>query len=374
MNNVVLIGGNSHPDLAEKIASHLGKRLSQRKLDQFSNTEVRAEIGENIRNKDIVIIQTGGSSNGKSVNDYLMETLVLIDACQRSNCRSIVLVMACFPYARQDKKDVSRTPISARLVAKMIEGAANRTPLRVVTLDLHASQIQGFFDCPQDNLWCAKYLAHEFQKRYLQEEGSRDKFVLVSPDAGGIKRLNHLAERLKLPTVIMHKERSYVEKNTVLKTLLIGGQDAVRGKICVIVDDMCDTGGTICKATQTLMENGSREVWVMVTHGILSGPAVTRLWEEKGLTKVIVTNSLNLTDQLSKLEYLKPYRVWRTASGGLMDSGNELELVEIDVSALLAETLRRIYTGGSISELFTGPGEALPEPPVKRQKLVMRGQ
>jgi len=327
MSHIKIISGSSHPDLALAIAGHLGMTPIDCTLDKFSNSEIRVQIDQNIRRNDVVIIQTGAFSpeTGYSVNDFFVELALIIDACRRSSVRRITLVSPLFFYARQDKKDKPRCPISGRAIASIIE---NMGVNRVVTLDLHASQIAGFFNIPVDNLYIVGVMARYLETHYSQQE--LDNFVLVSPDAGGVKRLYGLAEKTKLPTVIMHKERSYDEKNLVKKTILIGSQDCVKNKSCIIVDDMCDTAGTICQASQTLLMHGAKDIRVLVTHGILSGPALERLAAQEEIVEVLVTNSV---PQELNQKRLSKIRV-------------------IDISELLAETIRRLFTGESISALF----------------------
>jgi len=344
LSNLRLLTGNAHPELAHRISEELGIPLTSAKIDQFSNTEIRVLVDDepesNLRNRDIIILQSGGSRGNSSVNDFLMETYLMIDAAQRSSCRSVTVVMPCFPYARQDKKDKPRCPISARVVANQLEkiGAT-----RLMTVDLHSAQITGFFNIPVDNLYAVKILAEFIKSNYFTTNDIND-FVLVSPDAGGIKRMYHLAELLGTKTVIMHKQRSYEDKNLVQKTILIGDHDCVRNKFCLIVDDMCDTGGTICKAAETLIEHGAREVKVVITHGVLSGPAIERLYYQSSLTEVITTNTLPLDDQINKLRNVQSKHPFL---------GERLKISQVDIAPLLASAIRELFTpGGSISDLF----------------------
>jgi len=376
LKDLRLLAGNSHPDLFERVAKYLKVKLTASQIDRFSNSEIRVRITENIRRKTVIIFQTGANTpeTGYSVNDYLMETLLMVNACRLSSVDQILLVMPCYPYARQDKKDISRTPISGKLVADMLQSAGVN---RLVTMDLHASQIAGFFSIPVDNLYSINLLANYLCARFKLNERAandnddsedssedssensanaanagpneragpndvsseterelepldRNNLILVSPDNGGIKRMEALAQRTGLPTVTMHKVRDYINKNSVTRTALVGDASDVSGKSCLIIDDMCDTAGTMVQAGQTLMEFGARDIRIMVVHGILSGPALARINERDYIKEVIVTNTL---PQEENLKHCSKLRV-------------------IDVSSLLGETARRLFTGGSISELF----------------------
>jgi len=341
-----LLAGNSNPDLFQKISEWLKIPLTKSQIDQFSNSEIRVRILENIRRKTAVILQTGAQQysdgSGYSINDYLMETLLMINACRLSSVDEIVVIMPSYPYARQDKKDTSRTPISGKLVADLLQTAG---VTRLVTMDLHASQIAGFFSIPVDNLYSVNLMADYLNARFIDRSSSKtntssdptldeklfkDELVLVSPDNGGIKRMESLAQRVSLPTVTMHKVRDYIQKNTVNRTILVGEAQDVIGKSCIIIDDICDTAGTVCQACKTLMEFGAKDVRIMVVHGILSGPAIDRINELDFIKEVIVTNSLPQTENQKRCSKIRV----------------------VDVSSLLGETIYRLCSGGSISELF----------------------
>ena len=323
-----MIAGNSHPELATAVAKCLGVTLVQSKIDRFSNGEIHVQIMENIRRRKVVVLQTGAGvpEKGYTINDVLMELLCIVNALRLSSVVDITVVIPNFFYARQDKKDVSRAPISGRLVADLLQSAG---VTRVVTMDLHAAQIAGFFNIPVDNLYGVDILA-QYLRDYMNIEKNRNDLVLVSPDAGGIKRMDTLASKLQISSVIMHKSRNHQEKSMVMNTLLIGEEGCVKGKKCILIDDMCDTAGTIVKASQTLIEHGAREIAIVVVHGILSGPAIERLNAAEFVTDVIVTNSISQEDNMKLCPKLKV----------------------VDISPLLAEAIRRLYTGESISALF----------------------
>lgn len=333
MENSVILCGNSHPELGDKIAEKLSIPICDRICDKFSNTEIRLKINANIRNKDVFIVQTGTflSDKSHSINDYLMETLIMIDACRRSMVKSINLIMPCYPYARQDKKEESREPITSKLVANMLCTAGID---RVVVMDLHSAQIQGFFDVPVDNIYSlnlvVEYLDENLFNGYTNEE-RKERYIVVSPDAGATKRTLKFAKVMELNTVIMHKQRNYSEKNCVEKVLLIGDEEDVKGKTAIILDDMSDTFGTVKATINILVEQyGAKDVICVVTHGILSGPAIDRINDCEYLSRVIVSNSIPQNINCDKCDKIEVF----------------------DISGLLSEVLKRLVSGGSISELF----------------------
>lgn len=270
------------------------------------------EIEESARDCDVFIIQPTCNPN---VNDNLMELLIMVDAMKRASAKRITAVVPCFAYARQDKKDKSRAPITGKLVANLIEVSGLD---RLITLDLHASQIQGFFDIPVDNLF-AEPLIVKYIKKIPGEK------VIVSPDAGGVKRAKAVSDKLDLDLAIIHKERK--KANEVAGMTLVGD---VTGKVCILVDDMADTCGTLKLAAQTLIDNGATEVYATVSHGVLSGKAV-EIIESSHLKEVVVTNSIPQGDNLLKTNKLKV----------------------IDIAPMLAEAIRRTHNGESISVLFS---------------------
>lgn len=332
MNNVKIISGTSHPELAKQISDKLGVQLCKCITEKFSNTEIRIEILESIRNKDIFIVQTGSynTDENNSINDYLMETLITIDACKRSMAKTINLVMPCYPYARQDKKGGPREPITARLVANMLENAGID---RIIVMDLHAPQIQGFFNVPVDNLYSmplvVKYFKENIFKNYNLQE-IQDNYILAAPDAGAIKRTLKFGKSMKLNTIFIHKDRSYEVANTINTMIIVGDPKRIKGKTVIILDDMCDTGGTLAKCCSLLIENGAKEVLCVVTHGILSGPASKRINGCSQMSKMVVSNSLPQEKNQKLISKLEVF----------------------DISDLIKEVIKRIITGESISKLF----------------------
>ncbi|CEP21404.1 K00948 ribose-phosphate pyrophosphokinase [Cyberlindnera jadinii] len=312
VNSIKLLAGNSHPELAEKISQRLGIKLSKIGVYQYSNQETSVTIAESVRDEDVYIIQTGCGEN--EINDFLMELLIMIHACKTASARRITAVIPNFPYARQDKKDKSRAPITAKLIANLLQTAGCH---HVITMDLHASQIQGFFRIPVDNLY-----AEPSVLRYIKENIGTENAILVSPDAGGAKRVASIADKLDLNFALIHKERQ--KANEVSKMVLVGD---VQDKTCILIDDMADTCGTLVKAADTLLDNGAKEVISIVTHGIFSGAAPERLANSR-LSKIVCSNTVPVTIENDRLD-------------------------QIDVSPTLAEAIRRLHNGESISYLFT---------------------
>ena len=330
LDNIVLLSGNSNRLLSEKISLYLDIHLCECKISKFSNTEIKIKICENIRNKDIFIIQTGTNDTNNSVNDYIMETLLLIDACKRSMANTINLIMPCYPYARQDKKENSREPISAKVFANMLTIAGIT---RLIVMDLHASQIQGFFDIPVDNIYSLHLVIQHVNKYLFNNMSIIDKqnnYIVVSPDAGATKRTLKFAQHMQLNTIIMHKQRNYEKENTVDNTLLIGDTTNLKNKTAIICDDMCDSGGTLIKVIENLQTNGIQNVIIIITHGIFSGKCIERLNNCKIISKIIVSDTIcqkNNKDILDKLEIFS-------------------------ISELIGSVISNIINGNSLSLLF----------------------
>ncbi|KAL8637382.1 MAG: hypothetical protein Q9228_005341 [Teloschistes exilis] len=313
-NSIKLLTGNSHPELAKLVADRLGIELTKIMVLQYSNQETSVTIGESVRDEDVFVLQSTAPGD---INDGLMELLIIINACKTASARRVTAVIPNFPYARQDKKDRSRAPITAKLMANMLQTAGCN---HVITMDLHASQIQGFFNVPVDNLY-----AEPSTLRWIRENLDVSKAVIVSPDAGGAKRATSIADRLDLNFALIHKERA--RPNEVSKMTLVGD---VRGKIAILVDDMADTCGTLVKAAETVMAHGAEEVVAIVTHGILSGNAIETLNGSK-LARVVVTNTVPHAEKKERCPRLET----------------------IDISPTLAESLRRTHNGESVSFLFS---------------------
>lgn len=314
MPNIKVFSGTSHPDLAQKIVDRLGIELGKVVTKKFSNLETCVEIGESVRGEDVYIVQSGSGE----VNDNLMELLIMINACKIASASRVTAVIPCFPYARQDKKDKdSRAPISAKLVANMLSVAGAD---HIITMDLHASQIQGFFDIPVDNLY-AEPAVLKWIKENIPEWRNA---IIVSPDAGGAKRVTSIADRLNVEFALIHKERK--KANEVASMVLVGD---VKDRVSILVDDMADTCGTICHAAEKLLEAGSTRVYAILTHGIFSGPAISRI-NNACFEAVVVTNTIPQDKRMKECPKIQV----------------------IDISLIIAEAIRRTHNGESVSFLF----------------------
>ncbi|CAH1762150.1 1464_t:CDS:2 [Entrophospora sp. SA101] len=275
INSIKIFTGNSHIELAQLVARRVGLDLSKVIVIKYANQETSVAIGESVRDEDVFIIQSGCGE----VNDNLMELLIMINACKAASARRITAVIPCFPYARQDRKEKSRAPISAKLVANMITVAGAN---HVITMDLHASQIQGFFNIPVDNLPSEPSMLKYISTNIPDYKNA----IIVSPDAGGAKRAASIADCLNLDFALIHKERK--KANEVSRMILVGD---VKGKIAILVDDMADTCGTLALASKTLSESGALKVYAMAAHGILSGKAIDII-NESCLERLVVTNTI----------------------------------------------------------------------------------
>jgi ribose-phosphate pyrophosphokinase len=273
-----LVAGNSNRPLAEAIASYLKTPLARCVVRRFADKEIFVEVQENVRGEDVFVIQ----STSAPANDHLMELLILIDALRRASAGRITAVIPYYGYARQDRKPGPRTPISAKLVSNMIvEAGADR----VLTLDLHAGQIQGFFDIPTDNLFAAPVMVQDIKKLFPS-----DNLMVVSPDVGGVVRARGLAKRIDAPLAIVDKRRERAGETEVMN--IIGD---VEGKCCILIDDIVDSGGTLCNAAEALLAKGAKDVAAYITHGVLSGGAVTRVTSSK-LKELVITDSIQPTE------------------------------------------------------------------------------
>ena len=320
--------GNSNRTLAEEIAKRLKVHVGKSLVDRFKNDETRVEIGENVRGAEVFVVQSVcKSADGKiGVNDSLMELLLMIDALRRASASRITAVIPYYGYAKQDKKTKGREPISAKVVANMIKVAGAK---RLVTMDLHAAQIQGFFDLPVDNLMALPVLCNYLKKENLCKEN----IVVVSPDAGGVHRAELFAKRLESTLAIVFKRRPEPDVSEV--TDIVGD---VKGKIAVIVDDMISTGGTLAKAAEAIKARGATKVFTVATHGIFAGDAVNVL-ENSNIEKVIVTNTIPLAN---------------------LDA--HPKFVQLSIAQTFADTIARITTNRSVSALFDGEETGTTEP------------
>ena len=307
-----IVACNSNRPLAEAVAAALNLPLTRASIRRFADMEVFVEIHENIRGEDVFVVQ----STSYPANDNLMELLITLDALRRSSARRVTAVLPYFGYARQDRKSSPRAPISAKLVANLIaEAGADR----VLTIDLHAGQIQGFFDIPVDNLYAAPLFARDIQEHYA----GRD-LMIVSPDVGGVVRARLLATRLNVDLAIIDKRR---ERAGVSEVMNVIGD--VEGRDCILVDDIVDSGGTLCNAADALIANGARSVGVYITHGVLSGVAVARI-ASSPLEMMTITDSILATEAVRLARNVR----------------------QVTIAPLLAEAMRRISDESSVSSLF----------------------
>ena len=308
---IKIFSGNSNPGLAEQICSYVGVPLSRAEVKTFSDGEIAVEIGESVRGLDTFVVQ----STGPPVNNNLMELLIMIDALRRASAERINAIIPYYGYARQDRKVAPRQPISAKLVANLIVVAGAS---RVLTMDLHAGQIQGFFDIPVDNLYASPIVLEYLHKKF------KDDLVLISPDAGGVERTRAFAKRLDASLAIIDKRR---ESANVAQVMHIIGE--VKGKISIILDDMVDTAGTLTEAAKTLKEHGSTAIYACCTHPVLSGKAIQKI-NESPIEELIVTDTIPINNEKVTSQKIKV----------------------LSVAELFGEAIQRIHNSESVSSLF----------------------
>ncbi len=309
-----VFSGNSNRRLAESMAKELGRTIGRATVGRFSDGEIQVEIGDNVRGLDTFVIQ----STSPDANMNLMELLIMMDALKRASAASITAVMPYYGYARQDRKVASRSPITAKLVADLLETAG---ATRVVSMDMHAGQIQGFFNVPFDHLYAAPVLVEHMRKRF---DGDAQNVVVVSPDAGGVERARAYAKRLGSTLGIIDKRRT---KPNVAEIMNVIGE--VHGKTAVLLDDMIDTAGTLTQAANALMDKGAVKVYAYATHAVLSGPAVERIMKSP-IEEVVVTDTIALRPEAEACRKIR----------------------SLSVAGLLAEAIRRIHCADSLSSLF----------------------
>src|SRR5437588_962166 len=309
---IKLVAGNANPALAQAIAGGLNLPLTKAVVRRFADMEIFVEIQENVRGSDVFILQ----STSYPANDHLMELLIITDALRRASARRITAVVPYFGYARQDRKSGSRTPISAKLVANRISNAGAD---RVLTLDLHAGQIQGFFDIPTDNLFAAPVITRDIRQRF-----DLSKVIVVSPDVGGVVRARGLAKRINAPLAIVDKRRERPGESEVANVI-----GTVDGGICVLVDDIVDSGGTLVNAADALLDKGAKEVYAYITHGVLSGGAVERISKSR-LKELVITDSIQPSKAVTEVKNIRV----------------------LPVATLIGEAITRTAAEESVSSLF----------------------
>ncbi|WP_028707976.1 ribose-phosphate diphosphokinase [Propionicicella superfundia] len=310
---LMLFSGRAYPDLAQEVAELMGVELVPTRALTYANSEIYVRYEESVRGSDAFVIQC----HPAPLNEWLMEHLIMVDALKRASANRITVVVPFYPYSRQDKKHLGREPISARLIADLYKTAGAD---RMMSLDLHAAQIQGFFDGPLDHLFAMPVLAP-----YVQEKYSLDEMTVVSPDAGRVRLADSWTDRLGAPLAIIHKRRDPSKANEVAVSEVVGD---VAGRTCLLVDDMIDTAGTICQAAEVLMEMGAKRVIAAATHPILSGPAADRL-NASAFEEVIVTNTLPIADDL-----------------------HIRQLTVLSIAPLIAKAIMQVFEDGSVAQLF----------------------
>ncbi len=313
--NLILVSGRAHPQLAQDVAKELDSELLETEARTFANGEIYARFGESVRGADAFVIQ----SHTHPINEWLMEQLIMVDALKRASAKRITVVAPFYPYARQDKKGRGREPISARLVADLYKAAGAD---RIMSIDLHASQIQGFFDGPVDHLFAMPVLLEHFQKSL-----SSDDLTVVSPDMGRVRVADIWSDKLGAPLAIIHKRRDPRVPNQVSVHEIVG---EVEGRVCLLVDDLIDTGRTIQKAAEALKKNGAKGVVVAATHAVFSDPA-TEVLQDPSIDQVVVTDTLPLPD----------HKRWD-------------RLTVLPIAPLLGRAIREVFDDGSVTSMFDG--------------------
>jgi ribose-phosphate pyrophosphokinase len=309
--NIKIVAGNSNRALAEAISGYLEVPMTKAVVRRFADMEIFVEIEENVRGRDVFVVQ----STSFPANDHLMELLIIIDALKRASARRITATIPYFGYARQDRKPGPRTPISAKLVANLITHAGAD---RVLTLDLHAGQIQGFFDIPTDNLYASPVMVRDIKERKLTN------VTVVSPDVGGVVRARGLAKRIDAPLAIIDKRRERPNESEVMNVI-----GEVAGQTCILIDDIIDSGGTLVNAAEALLEKGAKDVYAYITHGVLSGGAVSRITSSK-MKELVITDSIQPTDAVKAARNIRV----------------------LPIAPLLGEAIARTSTEESVSSLF----------------------
>jgi ribose-phosphate pyrophosphokinase len=315
VRRIVLVSGSSIPQLSKKISEFLDVPLVNPQIRKFANGEIYCEVEKNVRGADVFILQ----STCAPVNDSLMELLIMIDALKRASANSITAVIPHYGYSRQDRKNAPRTPITAKLVADLLTVAGTS---RVITMDLHAGQVQGFFNIPFDNIFSSPVILEHIRKNILRDSSN---LICVSPDAGGVERVRHYAKKLSTEIAMIDKRRT---APNVAQAMNVVGD--VKGKDCIIIDDMIDTAGTLVQAAQALKKNGAQRVFAAATHAVFSDPALTRIAECADLEEVIITDTIPLTAEGRKIEKIK-----------VVSTGD-----------ILAKAIHRTFNHDSVSSLF----------------------
>jgi ribose-phosphate pyrophosphokinase len=321
---------NSHLELAKKLSKESDIQLIETKIDYFSNGEIKTNILRSIRGKNIFVVSSPCNSDERTINDYIIETYLLIRTCKNSDASNITLICPYYPYSRQDKKDNSRVCISARDIADLFITAGIN---RMISFDLHSHQIQGFFNIPCDNFYCINMIYDYLIKNYSINkdlEKLNTEYVMVAPDEGALKRVQTYANKFNMPFMVVSKERDYTQINKVDKAVLIGDKKYLENRTAIIIDDMVDTCGTVIKVGELLKSKGAKDVIVIATHGILSGPAIQRINNSNYIKEIIVSDSLPQEKNKKLCSKLKTFTIIPT----------------------LSIIINRLIQGGSLSEIF----------------------
>ena len=325
-----ILSTTSHIDLAKQLSNYSKIPMIDTNIVYFANSEIRTSISLSIRGKNIFIVSSPHNNN-KSINDYIMETYLLIKTCKRSDAGNITLICPCYPYSRQDKKNNSRTCISARDMADLFISAGIN---RIVCFDLHSHQIQGFFDLPCDNFYCISmiydYLVDNHAINTEFDKKLDSNYVIIAPDEGALKRAQVYANKFKMPFMVVSKERDYSQINKVERAVLIGNRKYLEGRTAIIIDDMIDTFGTVLTVGELLMSKGAKDIIVIVTHGILSCPAIDRINNTDYIKEVVVSDSIPQGEKQLKCKKLKVF----------------------SIVPMLSEVINRLTIGGSLSDIF----------------------
>jgi ribose-phosphate pyrophosphokinase len=327
-----ILSSNSHKKLAIELSKKSGIPLIETKIDYFANGEIKTNIVNSIRGKNIFVISSPNNNTdlNKSINDYIIETYLLIRTCKNSDASNITLICPYYPYSRQDKKDNSRVCISARDIADLFITAGIN---RMINFDLHSHQIQGFFNIPCDNFYCINIIYDYLVKHYNINKNITElntEYVMIAPDEGALKRVQTYANKFNMPFMVVSKERDYSQINKVEKAVLIGDKKYLENRTAIIIDDMADTCGTVIKVGELLKSKGAKDVIVIVTHGILSHPAIERLNNTEYIKEIIVSDSLPQENNIKKCNKLKIFSIVNT----------------------LSEIISKLVEGGSLSEIF----------------------
>ncbi|ARF11074.1 phosphoribosylpyrophosphate synthetase [Hokovirus HKV1] len=327
-SKIVLIAGSSNINLVKQIAINLNIELSDVKIRKFNNSEIDVNILNNIRGKRVFIVQTGSTIGNNSVNDMFMELLLLVNACKLSSAKDIVAIIPNFPYARSDKKAVPRTCIGASMVCNILKQTGVN---RIVSMDLHSGQIQGFTDIPFDNLYAINILTNYLKNVIMNNDNDNNNYVLVAPDQGACKRIISYSKILNIPYVSVHKERNVNQISVIDKTIIMGDTSLLSDCTAIIVDDIVDTMGTMVCVVNDIKNYGVKDVIIVATHGIFSGQAINHINNNNIIRNVIVTNTIQQEENINLSN----------------------KIIQVDISHLLSNVIKCIITGESIHSLFS---------------------